>query len=338
MLSEGRSQRQNPRFNLAQVADAARSFQELEESQQDLWTETSGSRKWERCACSSSTTSTHCGCVLVSCVRKETAAAAANRSTRYPQMDQAQHTRATPDECRLDVNDTILAEAEESSAEAAAGAEIPQAANSQDGAQARVGEEGALGAFDGISLVSPKRGFAGSSSQREKTTNAEVGHDVEKGEGEMTDGERLIRPLLAIRGLEATQINMCKVALEEWQNTAELFVKRVDKKNKEARSIRNEIYQVVGFYSAFQGLLITAVAQSNLLQCHNVGFPLALSAIATAAAVIGMGQKNAAIRDLKMTIKSETPTRKVGLSLSTHSWAWVLVARAFDSSEDSAMF
>ncbi|KAH8937848.1 hypothetical protein BDL97_16G050900 [Sphagnum fallax] len=225
-------------------------------------------------------------------------------------MDQAQHTRATPDECRLDVNDTILAEAEESSAEAAAGAEIPQAANSQDGAQARVGEEGALGAFDGISLVSPKRGFAGSSSQRAKTTNAEVGHDVEKGEGEMTDGERLIRPLLAIRGLEATQINMCKVALEEWQNTAELFVKRVDKKNKEARSIRNEIYQVVGFYSAFQGLLITAVAQSNLLQCHNVGFPLALSAIATAAAVIGMGQKNAAIRDLKMTIKSETPTRK----------------------------
>ncbi|CAM6014963.1 unnamed protein product [Sphagnum balticum] len=195
-------------------------------------------------------------------------------------MDQAQHTRATPDECRLNVNDTVPAEIEESSAEAAAGAVIPQAANSQNGAQARVGGEGALG------------------------------HDVEKGEGEMTDGERQIRPLLAIRGLEATQVNMCKVALEEWQNTAELFVKRIDKKNEEARSIRNEIYQVVGFYSAFQGLLITAVAQSNLLQCHNVGFPLALSALATVAALIGMGQKNAAIRELKMTIKSETPTRK----------------------------
>ncbi len=220
-------------------------------------------------------------------MRKETAAAAANRSTRYPQMDQAQRTRATPDECRINVNDTVLAGNDESSAEAAAGAGIPQAANSQDGAEARVGGEGALG------------------------------HDVEKGEGEMTDGERQIRPLLAIRGLEATQVNMCKVALEEWQNTAELFVKRVDKKNKEVRSIRNEIYQVVGFYSAFQGLIITAVAQSNLLQCHNVGFPLALSSFATAAAVIGMGQKNAAIRELKMTIKSETPTRKVGLSLST---------------------
>ncbi len=271
-------------------------------------------------------------------MRKETAAAAANRSTRYPQMDQAQHTRATPGECRLDIPETVQAEIEESSAEAAAGAGIPQAANSQDGARARVGEEAALGTFDRISLVSPKRGFAGSSSQRAKTTSAEVGHGGEMTDGEMTDGEKQIRPLLAIRGLEATQINMCKVALEEWQNTAELFVKRVDKKNEEVRSIRNEIYQVVGFLSAFQGLLITAVAQSNLLQCHNVGFPLALSALATAAAVIGMGQKNAAIRELKMTIKLETPTRKVGLSLSTHSWAWVLVARAFDSSEDFAMF
>lgn len=253
-------------------------------------------------------------------------------------MDQAQHTRATPDECRLNINDTVLAEIEESSAEAAAGAGIPQAANSQDGAQARVGEECALGTFDGISLVSPTRVFAGSSSQRPNTTNAEVGHDVEKGEDEMTDGERQIRPLLAIRGKEASHINMCQVALEEWQNTAKLFGKRVDKKNEEVRSITNEIYQVVGFYSAFQGLLITAVAQSNLLQCHNVGFPLALSAFATAATVIGMGQKNAAIRELKTTIKSETPTRKVGLSLSTHSWAWALVARVFDSSEDSAMF
>ncbi|KAH9537385.1 hypothetical protein CY35_16G050600 [Sphagnum magellanicum] len=225
-------------------------------------------------------------------------------------MDQAQHTRATPGECRLDIPETVQAEIEESSAEAAAGAGIPQAANSQDGARARVGEEAALGTFDRISLVSQKRGFAGSSSQRAKTTSAEVGHGGEMTDGEMTDGEKQIRPLLAIRGLEATQINMCKVALEEWQNTAELFVKRVDKKNEEVRSIRNEIYQVVGFLSAFQGLLITAVAQSNLLQCHNVGFPLALSALATAAAVIGMGQKNAAIRELKMTIKLETPTRK----------------------------
>jgi hypothetical protein len=241
-------------------------------------------------------------------------------------VDQAQRTRATPDECRINVNDTVVTEIEESSAEAAAGGGIPQAANSQDGAQARVGEEGTLGPFDR------------SWSQRAKTMNAEVGHDVEKGEGEMTDGERQIRPLLAIMGLEATQINMCQVALEEWKNTAEFFGKRVDKKNEEVRSIRNEIYQVVGFYSAFQGLLITAVAQSNLLRCHNVGFPLALSALATAAAVIGMGQKNAAIRELKMTINLDTPTRKVGLSLSTHSWAWVLVARAFDSSEDPAMF
>jgi hypothetical protein len=65
------------------------------------------------------------------------------------------------------------------------------------------------------------------------------------------------------------------------------------------RSVKNEIYQVVGFFSAFQGLLITAAAQSNLLRCNNVGFILALSALATAIAVFGMFQKITAMEDLR---------------------------------------
>ncbi len=53
---------------------------------------------------------------------------------------------------------------------------------------------------------------------------------------------------------------LCKVALEEWQNNAVLFGNRTDKRKKESRNIRNEVYQLVGFFSGFQGLLLTAMA------------------------------------------------------------------------------
>jgi hypothetical protein len=54
------------------------------------------------------------------------------------------------------------------------------------------------------------------------------------------------------------------------------------------------------------------VAQSGLLQCHNVGFPLALSALATAGVAIGMAQKNMLIGYLKRMKLVEDPVRKVG--------------------------
>jgi hypothetical protein len=104
--------------------------------------------------------------------------------------------------------------------------------------------------------------------------------------------------------LPYTKENLCNVALEEWQS----FVDVLEKKEKETSSIRNEIYQVVGFYSAFQGLLLTAVAQSNLLHWNNRGYPLALSAFATVIAATAVVQKNKTISDLK---KSLHPSRKV---------------------------
>jgi hypothetical protein len=133
----------------------------------------------------------------------------------------------------------------------------------------------------------------------------------------MEHHELLIHNLLLIKGLEANRTNLLKVALEEWQSESELFGKRVDKKQKEVRNIVNEIYQVVGFYSAFQGLLLTAVAQSNLLHCNNLGFPLALSALATFVAVVGIGQKSRNIQRFNKLIQSEDPTRRVCLWLQS---------------------
>jgi hypothetical protein len=72
--------------------------------------------------------------------------------------------------------------------------------------------------------------------------------------------EREIRNFLGFRDEVVNHKTLCKVVLEEWQNNAVLFGNRVDKRKKESRNIRNEVYQLVGFFSAFQGLLLTAVA------------------------------------------------------------------------------
>jgi len=68
---------------------------------------------------------------------------------------------------------------------------------------------------------------------------------------------------------------------------------------------------MVGFYSAFQGLLLTTVAQSNLLHWNNRGYPLALSVFVTGIAATGVLLKIKIINDVKKTIATENPTRKV---------------------------
>jgi len=129
--------------------------------------------------------------------------------------------------------------------------------------------------------------------------------------------ERRIRNLLRIKGLKAKRTNLLKVALEEWQSSAEMFGKRVDQSQKQVYNTVNEIYQLVGFYSAFQGLLLTAVTQSNLLHCNNLGFPLALSVLATFVALVGIGQKRWNILQFNTLIRSEDPTRRVCLWLQS---------------------
>jgi hypothetical protein len=116
--------------------------------------------------------------------------------------------------------------------------------------------------------------------------------------------DKRILDLVKARGLEPTESNLWKVAFEDSTNRYTKLEKRFYKREEEIRSVKNEIYQVVGFFSAFQGLLITAAAQSILLHCNNVGFMLALSAFATAVAVFGIWQKITAMQGLRLANNS----------------------------------
>jgi hypothetical protein len=135
--------------------------------------------------------------------------------------------------------------------------------------------------------------------------------EVQAGEREMTDPEEYILTLAKVKGLKPTKDNLWKLAFKDFSGSHTILQNRIYKREEEMRSVKNEIYQVVGFFSAFQGLLITAAAQSNLLRCNNVGFILALSAFATAVAVFGIWQKIMAMEEMRSANIKNTNCIKV---------------------------
>jgi hypothetical protein len=89
--------------------------------------------------------------------------------------------------------------------------------------------------------------------------------------------------ITAVEGLHPT----LKFASDTWQNREAQSKKRIEDHESRERLLTNEIYQLVGFASAFQSLLLTAVAQATQLHCHNVGIPLTLSSFATVVTIAG---------------------------------------------------
>jgi hypothetical protein len=140
---------------------------------------------------------------------------------------------------------------------------------------------------------------ADSGSQPQNVNSTSDAQEVQSDDEPIIPEEARTWILAKAKGLEPTKINLWKVAFEYYNEVYTRSENQKYKREEEMRSLKNEIYQVIGFFSAFQGLLITAAAQSNLLRCNNVGFILALSAFATAVAVFGIWQKIMAMEGLR---------------------------------------
>jgi len=150
-------------------------------------------------------------------------------------------------------------------------------------------------ATGGDALEEPNSG-----SQTQNLNRTTAKQEDQAGALKMNRAEKRIRKLAEARGLELTPLHLWTVAYQESSEAATRFENVFYKREEAIRSVKNEIYQVVGFFSAFQGLLITAAAQSNLLRCNNVGFILTLSALATVVAVLGILQKITAMEELRL--------------------------------------
>jgi hypothetical protein len=106
---------------------------------------------------------------------------------------------------------------------------------------------------------------------------------------------------------------VCSTALAEWDRKTELLAARVDRREKYIADFKNEIYQLIGFFSAFQGLVLTAVTQltqTSSNHCGKVWSPVVLSGLAWIVAVVGVGQKFYNINLIQVDNKSEGFSRR----------------------------
>lgn len=71
-----------------------------------------------------------------------------------------------------------------------------------------------------------------------------------------------------------------RTALADWKCKVSCFEARVERKTKLCADLSNEVYNLIGFYSFFQGMLLTSTIQSNYLHCQNFWFVFFLSALA----------------------------------------------------------
>jgi hypothetical protein len=130
-----------------------------------------------------------------------------------------------------------------------------------------------------------------------------------------------------------------KLAYDTWQSREAQSKKRIEDHESRERLLTNEIYQLVGFASAFQSLLLTAVAQATQLHCHNVGIPLTLSSFATVVTIAGVWQQKNIITRLKRTLSTEVEARKVwNVFLSTKSMFLLFSLSVFRSLQLSQLF
>jgi len=69
-------------------------------------------------------------------------------------------------------------------------------------------------------------------------------------------------------------------ALIDWETQFKVALSRIEKKRTRSINTKNELYQLIGFYSVFQGVVLTAVAQKNLIRCSQSWGPASLSLLA----------------------------------------------------------
>jgi hypothetical protein len=132
------------------------------------------------------------------------------------------------------------------------------------------------------------------------------GNPSEEEEEEVNPVEEEARFLLEIEKNEKL-----KVTLREWEKRYKVARERIEKKSTRAINAKNELYQLIGFYSVFQGVVLTAVAQSSTIFCKQSWGPASLSLLASIVTVLSVHSKLISYSGLKSSLDQEIKDSKV---------------------------
>jgi len=179
-------------------------------------------------------------------------------------------------------------------------------------------------------LLSERDRFVRESETRDSTNGVEIeladqgppAASAERNEEEeevVVDGE-LVNPreIEAERLLEIDSVPKLKRILKEWEKRFEVSSLRIEKKSTRSINAKNELYQLIGFYSVFQGVVLTAVAQTSLIQCQQSWGPVSLSLLASIATIVSVYIKLKDYGDHRKALEEETAISQVRAFLSPH--------------------
>jgi hypothetical protein len=158
-----------------------------------------------------------------------------------------------------------------------------------------------------------------------ETRDSTNGNDIELADQRppAASAERKVKPVNPIekeaeRLLEIDEVPKLKRSLTEWEKRFEVSSLRIEKKNTRSINAKNELYQLIGFYSVFQGVVLTAVAQTNLIQCRQSWGPVSLSLLASIATIVSVYIKLKDYSQHRKDLEKETAISQVRASLSPH--------------------
>jgi hypothetical protein len=101
-------------------------------------------------------------------------------------------------------------------------------------------------------------------------------------------------------------------ALTEWADQLHVLEAKVSRRTKRVDSLTNEIYQLVGLYSVFVGVVLTAV-QSERVQCQHVWSPIVLCLLPCFIIAHVVEKKLVNIRKTRKEIAIDEKSRHVHL-------------------------
>jgi hypothetical protein len=99
--------------------------------------------------------------------------------------------------------------------------------------------------------------------------------------------------------------------LDDWEQQFKVARDRIETKTSRANNAKNDLYQWIGFFSVFQGVVLTAVAQSSTFGCRQSWAPASLSLIASLVTVVSVHFKLINYDDLNANLLKEISQSKI---------------------------
>ncbi|KAG0605800.1 hypothetical protein M758_9G088600 [Ceratodon purpureus] len=101
---------------------------------------------------------------------------------------------------------------------------------------------------------------------------------------------------------------LLSAALKEWDRKEAYLGNRVDRREKASADLVNQIFNIVGFFSVFQGVVLTAVStlkSDTFATCGLLWFPIVMSSVAGVVSIVGVSVKFWTLTELEGSIHDE---------------------------------